>query len=222
MGSVEDPERVRELRPAVAVVLRQQHRNGKWYMCACISRFLTETERRAVIKNTHYISSLGEALAMGFGLEKFHHWLMQLPAFEVLVDCKNLSWYRTSTSVICVELRDKLSRLYDLDKIKLRSISREGNVSDLFARLALEPEKSVFETLATITPLVYFGIEKFSEEEREQIESDDSFNILSDRVLKEGLVVVPGDSMGVSSCSGWSPFKEGHQGTSEWILFSTR
>jgi hypothetical protein len=89
-----------KIRPALGCVIRQYHESTKkWRMVACYSRFLTVAETALVKKTSAFSSSVGEALAVIFGLQKAAPLLQQLNGFDLLCDSKNLSWLKTSTAL---------------------------------------------------------------------------------------------------------------------------
>ena len=125
--------------PALGASLWQLH-GTEWMPCGYGSRFLRESEKNLLKRESAYSSSIGESLAFDFGLNHFYSELSQVDKFEVLCDARNLTYWRTSDSPLLVRLRAKVSGKYDLTRITVRHIPRRLNaLSDTLGRLALQP-----------------------------------------------------------------------------------
>ena len=124
--------------PALGASLWQRY-GDEWFPCGYASRFLRESEKNLLRKQSAFSSSIGESLAFIFGTENFYPELSQLQRFEVLCDARNLTYWQTSESPLLVRLRAKISGKYDLTKITVRHIPRRLNFSDSLGRLAMHP-----------------------------------------------------------------------------------
>ena len=110
-------------RPALGAALWQCHK-GVWYPVGYASRYLSVAEERLILKESAYSSSIGECLAFAFAMRYFYPELSQLSSWVVLVDARNLTYWRSSASPLMVNLRAAISGLYDLSRVNLMHISR--------------------------------------------------------------------------------------------------
>jgi hypothetical protein len=128
-------------RPGISAVIRQKQPDGRWAMVAAFSRYLTAPEVNAITKEKAFSSSVGESIALAWALDAGFPLLSQVRGFDILVDSRNLSWFKSSISPIMIRLRQRISLKYDLDHIRIRHITRSQNqLADMMARLALEPQ----------------------------------------------------------------------------------
>jgi hypothetical protein len=98
---------------------------------------------------------IGEAIAFHFAMVYFYPELVCLPnGFEVIADCRNLTYWKTSDSPVLAiaSLRASLSGRFDLSKVKLRHINRVHNfTADSLARLSItEPNPSFLEIMCSV------------------------------------------------------------------------
>jgi len=134
-------------RAAVGCSLWQRH-GDTWHPVLFGSRYLSLAETRFITKESAFSSSAGECIAFAFAVREFYSELSQCPSFQVLADARNLTWWRTSSAPLMVNLRAQISGLYDLSVIKLRHIKRAGNFADVLARLSAKEVFDEFNELA--------------------------------------------------------------------------
>jgi hypothetical protein len=117
------------------------------------SRFLSKAEINLISKLSAFSSMIGEAIAVHFGLTYFYPELSSLTAgFEVICDCKNLTYWKTSLSPVLVSLRSSISGRYDLFKIRLRHIRRVNNfTADSIARMTSSTPHETFQEIMCST-----------------------------------------------------------------------
>ena len=126
-----------ERRTALGASLWQkQISDGLWRPVGYASRYLSQAENRLIFKESALSSSVGECLGVAFCLKYFYNELSQIREWEVLADCKNLLYWRTSAAPLMVNIRATIAGLYDLSRIKIRHIPRSYQFADVLGRLA--------------------------------------------------------------------------------------
>jgi hypothetical protein len=129
----------------------------------------------------------------------FYPELVCLASFTVLCDCRNLVYYKTSTSPVLIHLRASLAGRYDLSNVRLQHVTRKHMFSDSLARLtstessigALEIMASTYsydavELLSTPETSTSsfadvpdsFSREAFSEDELKMLATDSSAHLV--------------------------------------------
>ena len=123
-------------RPAVGGSLWQEDAQGIWRPVGYASRFISVAEVNLITKQSAFSSMIGEAIAFHFAMVYFYPELVCLPnGFEVIADCRNLTYWKTSDSPVLASLRASLSGRFDLSKVRLRHINRVHNfTADSLAR----------------------------------------------------------------------------------------
>ena len=83
--------------PALGSSLWQLH-GADWFPVGYASRFLRESEKNLLKRQSAFSSSIGESLAFDFGETHFYPELSQVDSHEVLADARNLTYWKTSDS----------------------------------------------------------------------------------------------------------------------------
>jgi hypothetical protein len=140
-------------RPAVGGSLWQEDAQGVWRPIGYASRFISVAEKNLITKQSAFSSMIGESIAFHFAMVYFYPELVCLPnGFEVIADCRNLTYWKTSDSPVLASLRASLSGRFDLSKVRLRHINRVHNfTADSLARLSTtEPNPNFLEIMCSV------------------------------------------------------------------------
>ena len=127
-------------RPALGASLWQLHTGDDgsktWHPAGYASRYLSISEINLITRESAFSSSIGECLGFSFAMRYFYPELSQLSSFTILCDARNLTYWKTSSSPLMVNLRATVSQLYDLRKVQLQHVPRETMFADVLGRLS--------------------------------------------------------------------------------------
>jgi hypothetical protein len=142
-------------RPAVGGSFWQEDAQGIWRPVGYASRFISVAEVNLITKQSAFSSMIGESITFHFAMVYFYPELVCLPnGFEVIADCRNLTYWKTSDSPVLASLRASLSGRFDLSKVRLRHINRVRNfTADSLARLSInitEPNPNFLEIMCSV------------------------------------------------------------------------
>ena len=123
-------------RPALGASLWQKAVNGEWHPVGYASRYLSVAENRLILIEAAYSSSIGECLGLSFALRYFYPELSTAARFEVMIDARNLLYWKTSVSPLMINLRATIAGLYDLSAVNLIHVPRKRQFADFLGRLS--------------------------------------------------------------------------------------
>lgn len=122
---------------ALGAVLIQTNNQNESRVIGFASKSLTDTEKR-------YCHSEKEALALVWGVERFQAYLIGR-TFNLLTDCKALTYLFTPTSRPCARIERWVLRLQSF-QYKIAYISGQLNIADVLSRLSTLQPKPFDET----------------------------------------------------------------------------
>lgn len=116
----------------VGALLVQYNQDNEHRVVSFASKSLTETERK-------YCQTEKKALAIVWAVERFQFYLLGR-SFDILTDCKALSFLFATRSKPCVRIERWVLRLQTFD-YRVVHIAGKDNVADSFSRLAVQIPK---------------------------------------------------------------------------------
>lgn len=156
---------------ALGAVLVQKNARGEYRVISFASKSLTDMERR-------YCQTEKEALALVWSVEKFQMYLLG-KQFDLLTDCKALTYLFTPRSKPCARMERWILRLQGFQYM-VKHIPGEQNIADVLSRLSTlhaEPfdiaeelfVNEVAKVAAASTAIRWEELERFSKDDEDTL-----------------------------------------------------